>query len=240
VCPSGQRERAVNPSAQPTEVRILPPPCKATNPDVKPVCVLSLGSAHDGSSPPPSTPREGANQQWHSLAAPPFTCTGRQASSRRCRHGRTSSMMRRSPLESTRANEAATSASRRACGSQILDPRANRSIGTHRTESRLPPTALWRQYARPVERYQPVGPLDRGSGTAGARPPAPCVAVRFSGQRILDDSAPKGDETDLADAGHGMTNRVRPNWRLHCSDARCRSPRLDASTRLRNSEPHLE
>ena len=26
VCPSGQRERAVNPSAQPTEVRILPPP----------------------------------------------------------------------------------------------------------------------------------------------------------------------------------------------------------------------
>ena len=32
VCPSGQRERAVNPSAQPTEVRILPPPfglCRA-------------------------------------------------------------------------------------------------------------------------------------------------------------------------------------------------------------------
>jgi hypothetical protein len=28
VCPSGQRERAVNPSAQPTEVRILPPPLK--------------------------------------------------------------------------------------------------------------------------------------------------------------------------------------------------------------------
>jgi hypothetical protein len=28
VCPSGQRERAVNPSAQPTEVRILPPPPK--------------------------------------------------------------------------------------------------------------------------------------------------------------------------------------------------------------------
>src|SRR5213075_2346456 len=26
VCPSGQRERAVNPSAMPTEVRILPPP----------------------------------------------------------------------------------------------------------------------------------------------------------------------------------------------------------------------
>src|SRR5215212_1973066 len=26
VCPSGQRERAVNPPAQPTEVRILPPP----------------------------------------------------------------------------------------------------------------------------------------------------------------------------------------------------------------------
>jgi hypothetical protein len=29
VCPSGQRERAVNPSAQPTEVRILPPPLNA-------------------------------------------------------------------------------------------------------------------------------------------------------------------------------------------------------------------
>src|SRR5262245_47115811 len=29
VCPSGQRERAVNPSAQPTEVRILPPPSPA-------------------------------------------------------------------------------------------------------------------------------------------------------------------------------------------------------------------
>src|SRR5207253_9990319 len=28
VCPSGQRERAVNPSAQPTEVRILPPPLR--------------------------------------------------------------------------------------------------------------------------------------------------------------------------------------------------------------------
>jgi hypothetical protein len=26
VCPSGQRERSVKPSAQPTEVRILPPP----------------------------------------------------------------------------------------------------------------------------------------------------------------------------------------------------------------------
>ncbi len=30
VCPSGQRERAVNPSAQPTEVRILPPPLSAS------------------------------------------------------------------------------------------------------------------------------------------------------------------------------------------------------------------
>ena len=30
VCPSGQRERAVNPSAQPTEVRILPPPLFAS------------------------------------------------------------------------------------------------------------------------------------------------------------------------------------------------------------------
>src|SRR5207245_5040604 len=30
VCPSGQRERAVNPSAQPTEVRILPPPSRTT------------------------------------------------------------------------------------------------------------------------------------------------------------------------------------------------------------------
>src|SRR3954447_11847407 len=30
VCPSGQRERAVNPSAQPTEVRILPPPSSSS------------------------------------------------------------------------------------------------------------------------------------------------------------------------------------------------------------------
>src|SRR4029450_11867680 len=36
VCPSGQRERAVNPSAQPTEVRILPPPWHGGNP-VSPV-----------------------------------------------------------------------------------------------------------------------------------------------------------------------------------------------------------
>ena len=35
VCPSGQRERAVNPSAQPTEVRILPPPLQARSPVVK-------------------------------------------------------------------------------------------------------------------------------------------------------------------------------------------------------------
>ena len=32
VCPSGQRERAVNPSAQPTEVRILPPPLSTVCP----------------------------------------------------------------------------------------------------------------------------------------------------------------------------------------------------------------
>ena len=32
VCPSGQRERAVNPSAQPTEVRILPPPSSKGQP----------------------------------------------------------------------------------------------------------------------------------------------------------------------------------------------------------------
>src|SRR4029079_11558938 len=31
VCPSGQRERAVNPSAQPTEFRILPPPLTASS-----------------------------------------------------------------------------------------------------------------------------------------------------------------------------------------------------------------
>ena len=34
VCPSGQRERAVNPSAQPTEVRILPPPSPS---EVRPI-----------------------------------------------------------------------------------------------------------------------------------------------------------------------------------------------------------
>jgi hypothetical protein len=32
VCPSGQRERSVKPSAQPTEVRILPPPSKPQAP----------------------------------------------------------------------------------------------------------------------------------------------------------------------------------------------------------------
>src|SRR5262249_34677104 len=35
VCPSGQRERAVNPSAQPTEVRILPPPPSQTKPRLR-------------------------------------------------------------------------------------------------------------------------------------------------------------------------------------------------------------
>ena len=52
VCPSGQRERAVNPSAQPTEVRILPPPLtsQTTNPDGSHVGVSRFGSAHDGSN----------------------------------------------------------------------------------------------------------------------------------------------------------------------------------------------
>ena len=36
VCPSGQRERAVNPSAQPTEVRILPPHFRATDATASP------------------------------------------------------------------------------------------------------------------------------------------------------------------------------------------------------------
>ena len=44
VCPSGQRERAVNPSAQPTEVRILPPPLTETHP------AAHLGSAARGHS----------------------------------------------------------------------------------------------------------------------------------------------------------------------------------------------
>ncbi len=47
-CPSGQRERAVNAPAQPTQVRILPPPSSSTRPapaETLPECEGQLESS---------------------------------------------------------------------------------------------------------------------------------------------------------------------------------------------------
>ena len=55
VCPSGQRERAVNPSAQPTEVRILPPPLTHTPWWRRPATAIPWGRVWPRTRPAPAT-----------------------------------------------------------------------------------------------------------------------------------------------------------------------------------------
>ena len=54
VCPSGQRERAVNPSAQPTEVRILPPPLTQDCSKFSPKALIAPRRERNSCSAPPT------------------------------------------------------------------------------------------------------------------------------------------------------------------------------------------
>jgi hypothetical protein len=66
VCPSGQRERAVNPSAQPTEVRILPPPLTHAVPHRS----LTCDYAHVSARLSPARPADASNQRGFTLFVP--------------------------------------------------------------------------------------------------------------------------------------------------------------------------
>src|SRR5205085_3302355 len=85
VCPSGQRERAVNPSAQPTEVRILPPPFLRASSTRGTAPAGSTTFAKDSDSrEEESEERAGDDGRLRSAIEDERICTGKERTGRDC------------------------------------------------------------------------------------------------------------------------------------------------------------